>query len=236
MKIEYAREVRILEQLNSRDLGVLIPKITLTDERLDYLVYDGVEGETLDLVIKRLDEDTKRDIGRKIGEFLKVLHSINIQDVRDFPVREEIMQFQAKYKLSLPVIGQEFTEEQRSVLERFYLSELPEALKGLGEKPTLCHGDLGLWNMVYTPDGDLGIIDFGDIGFYDTSKDFIGLSDPAMQKAALEAYGYDENLVEKIKIRQKALPILDIPYFSGKNNTEGLENTLKKLREKFNFN
>ena len=40
----------------------------------------------------------------------------------------------------------------------------------------LCHGDLGLWNIILNKK-QIGIIDFGDVGYYDSSIDFSGIGD-----------------------------------------------------------
>lgn len=69
----------------------------------------------------------------------------------------------------------------------------------------MCHGDLGYWNMVLREDGGIGVIDFGDIGHYDRSKDFIGFEDAEALDEALKVYGDSELLRQKVAIRQKVL-------------------------------
>ena len=52
-----------------------------------------------------------------------------------------------------------------------------------------------------------------------------------MLDAVLSQYGDNKTLREKIVLRKQLLPILDLPYFIGKNNQEGIEKTIVRIRE-----
>jgi hypothetical protein len=103
-------------------------------------------------------------------------------------------------------------------------------MKALGGEMRLCHVDLGPWNIIVTPRNEVGIIDFGDIGYQDPSTDFAGLGDDIVRGAAFEAYNADDCLRRKAKLRTKAFPVLDIPFYLGKNNAAGVEACIAGLR------
>jgi hypothetical protein len=78
----------------------------------------------------------------------------------------------------------------------------------------------------------LGVVDFGDAGYYDRSKDFVGLEHADLLDAALCVYGDDSVLREKIAARQVALPVIELPFYIGKHDDAGLRRTLTRLRER----
>ena len=92
---------------------------------------------------------------------------------------------------------------------------------------------MGFWNIIYSPSGNIGIIDFGDVSYCDFSRDFIGLSDPTILESALITYGEDSKLREKIILRMKSIPILELPFFLEKKDRVGINKTLKKIEDSF---
>jgi hypothetical protein len=74
-----------------------------------------------------------------------------------------------------------------------------------------------------SPTAEVGVIDFGDVGYQDGSKDFSGFGDDAILAVAFDSYGADAVLREKAYLRIKAFPILDIPFYLGKQNQAGVD-------------
>ena len=74
------------------------------------------------------------------------------------------------------------------------------------------------------------MIDFGDLGIVDRSKDFIGFEDPVMLSAALDAHGASAQLREKVAVRSLALPALDLPFYLGKGDAAGVAHCIDRLR------
>lgn len=146
-------------------------------------------------------------------------------------LEQEIAEFQEKYRLGLPELKRHFTETEQATIEQMVFDIYPQKVIGLKMEQALCHGDLGYWNIIYGENHQVGIIDFGDLGYYDRSKDFIGVNEQKMLDAALSQYGDNDILREKIGLRQQILPILDLPYFIGKSNQEGIEKTIVRIRE-----
>ena len=123
----------------------------------------------------------------------------------------------------------QLTQDEFKAARYFFFEVLPSELRRLGHDPKLCHGDLGPWNVVVTPDNELGIIDFGDVGYWDASKDLCG-RDQGLLAAARDAYGADENLRAKATVRDRAFPVLDMPFYMGKSDPAGVGMCLAETR------
>lgn len=230
VKKEYEQEIAVLKLLEQIKATIQVPKIRWTDANNDYLGYEGIIGQAFDQVAPTTDTAIKQTIGHAIGEFLKQLHALNLDNARTMTIQDEIKEFQYKYGLGLAVIKRDFSEEEQTKLETLIYEEMPTELERLGEEMALCHGDLGYWNMILTEAESVGIIDFGDIGYYDKSKDFIGLEGKEALNEALKVYGDNEILRQKIAIRQKVLSILDLPFFIGKKDEKGIVKTVTKIK------
>jgi aminoglycoside phosphotransferase (APT) family kinase protein len=230
VKKEYEQEIKILGLLERVNSHVQIPKIRWTHPQNNYIGYEGIIGHiTLDQA-GPLDLATKKRIGQDLGTFLRQLHSLDLSGGLGMTVQREIEQFQTKYHLGLPSIAQHFTPEVQDRLKQLVQIDMPNELRRLGADRVVCHGDLGYWNIILTADRSIGIIDFGDVGYYDKSKDFIGLEDAEMLDAALTVYGDNQALREKIAVRQKVLPLLDLAYYTEQHDQKGIVKTLGKLK------
>lgn len=239
VKQEYALECAAYRLMKQADLAslasVCLPELRAVGTDFAYLAYAGVVGQTLDQQIKTraLDDTQKKRLGQHIGLFLKQLHGLSLTSCPEEDPRQEVRVLHEKYQLGLDYLKAHLSAPELEHLDDLVQHTLPKGLQDLGYERVLSHGDLGFWNMVYqeTPTGPgLGIIDFGDIGYYDASRDFVGLSEPLMLEAALAVYGDTPHLRAKITRRQKILPILELPYHLGKGNRDEALQTLQRLR------
>jgi aminoglycoside phosphotransferase (APT) family kinase protein len=230
VKLEYACEVCALRLLETITSAVQVPRLLWSHPDNDYLGYEGIVGRQFAQVSASTDSGARKAIGRAIGAFLTQFHALTLDGASAMTLPAEIEEFQSKYKLGLPVISRDFTTREQGALETLIEEDLPRELLRCGDDPMLCHGDLGLWNMILKADGRIGIIDFGDAGYYDRSKDFMGLRDPDLLDAALDAYGDSDSLRRKISLRQKILYILDLPFFIGKGDEDGIGKTVAAIK------
>jgi aminoglycoside phosphotransferase len=194
------------------------------------LGYEGIVGVEFDSVSGTITPDHQRAVGHSIGIFLKQLHQLDLKEPHVMTVDDEIAQFQAKYEASLSVIRQEFSKDEQAKVSAFIYNDMPENMRQLGSDSALCHGDLGYWNIILKADGKIGIIDFGDVGYYDRAKDFCGLQDATMLNAAIEAYGDSELLRQRIAIRQKAIPFLELQYYAENNDADKTQETVATIK------
>lgn len=230
VKEEYRREIHLLRELEACDLPVLTPRILWTSPDQAYMGYAGIVGDAFDLRAPGATAAQRIAIGEQIGTFLKALHTLRPADAFAMSLDEELAEFHYKYGLGAATLAHALTAAERQQLDALVLREIPAALRRLGEDPVFCHGDLGYWNMILTDDGRLGIIDFGDSGLYDRAKDFSALEDADLRESALRAYGADEMLYERIALRRRLLPVVDLPFYVAKQNEAGIAKTVERIR------
>lgn len=225
---EYTREIAAYEV--ARDVGgVLVPEVKWRHADNDYLGYKGIVGETLDKAIPRLTPAERRATGARLGAFLKKFHR---RSCASAPVRspeEEFAERAQRFERGLPVLERHFSAEEIDRIRHLILAEYPRTMGALGFTPGLCHGDLGYWNIIFCANGDLGLIDFGDIAYCDTSHDFAGMDDPDLLAGALDAYDGDVSR-EKISLRMMVLPILELPFFAERGEHAEIENAVARIR------
>lgn len=236
VKQEYARECALYRHLQSYDFpSVQLPQLWAVGFNYNYLAYTGIVGETLDVGLERqvFDRSQKQYLGQQLGLFLKAFHGLALATCIEETPRQEIDVLQEKYLLGLPYLKKHLQGIELQMLEKYVTQVFGEKMQTLGYERALCHGDLGFWNMVYgqRPEAlTLGIIDFGDVCYGDASRDFVGLSDPVIRDAALEVYGETPQRRERVLLRQKMLPVLELPYYLGKQNQAGINQTCSRIR------
>jgi len=230
---EYMKEIQIYYLLNDINIGVDIPQVRWQDSELRYFGYAGIPGVTLDICLQELTTETKVKIGKILGFFLRKLHTLDLKDANTYNLKDEIIEFQEIFRKGENEIQTAFTKKKFLKIKNFVFQEFPEKVLELGLSKALCHSDLGFWNIIYSPSGNIGIIDFGDVSYCDFSRDFIGLSDPTILESALITYGEDSKLREKIILRMKSIPILELPFFLEKKDRVVINKTLKRIEDSF---
>ena len=226
----YAKEIAALVLLGTVETNVITQQFKRFDPSNRYFSYQGIIGTQLSELLESLEVDEKERIGGQIGSFLKQFHGLDMDNVPTVTATDEVEEYKDKYRLSLPVIKSEFSPEEQSTIAALFLELLPAEMARLGDDIRLCHGDLGSYNIIIGEDGSVGIIDFGNVGYYDQSKDFIDFGDNAILNAAFEAYGDTALLRAKTAIRMAALPAIDLVYYTSKKDNQGINATVGKLR------
>jgi len=232
VRVEYQHEEEIFCLLKTTRFEVDLPRIRYVHDDYNFIVLDGIEGNDFSTVAAELTQAELRGIGKSIGEFLKVLHALDVPNTQHTTIEEELDEYQEKYRLGLPAYQERLTFGEQARLRWLMEERLPARVHELGSDLVFSHGDLGYWNVILESDGRIGVVDFGDAGYWDRSKDFLGLEDAELLDAALRVYGDDPTLRDKIEIRQRALPVIDLPFYIGKHDDEGLASTLARLRER----
>lgn len=225
----YDCEIAILRELAGGDGRVVVPTVEWVGPDQSYVGYRGIVGRQLGRVGAPIPVAEQRRIGRDLGAFLTTLHAADPNGFGVVSVDDEIGQFARKFEASRDAIESEFTRSEWNRLVEFFSVRLPETMRALGSDPRVCHGDLGPYNLILGDDGRIGVIDFGDVGVFDSAKDFIGL-DAVMRDAALDAYGGSDVLRAKVEIRGMALPALDLPFYLGKGDAVGVAGCIERLR------
>jgi aminoglycoside phosphotransferase (APT) family kinase protein len=205
----YAREIAALGLLGSIESDVVTQQFRHLDTENRYFSYRGILGTQLSELLETLDPNEKERIGNQIGSFLQQLHTLQMDGAPIVTPTDEIEEYKDKYRLLQPTLATEFSREEQSRIATLFMELMPAEITRLGGVICLSHGDLGSYNVIIGKDGTVGVIDFGNIGYYDQSKDFIDFGDDTVLGAAFEAYGDSPLLQAKTAIRMLALPAID---------------------------
>ena len=229
----YKYEITALKCLQKLDTAVVTQKIIWVHPKNEYFGYEGLQGKPLGEIINYLSAKEKTAIGINIGSFLKQLHKIKLTDARKITINNEIEQIQDWYKSSINVVKKSFTTTQQQKLNTLVYIEWPAMLKKLGSDPVFSHGDLDLKNIIYNTSVSVGVIDFGDVAYYDRSKDFLELSNSKIvYNNALRVYGYNDSIFKsKVAIRHNMIQIINLGFYSGKNDQKNMLITVNYIKK-----
>lgn len=231
VKEDYAREVQTHGLLSTINAPVSFPELCWYDDNLEYLGYRGVRGSDLDEIIMDLTTPQKEVIGRSLGDFLRNFHQIYSETENVILPEREVTETQENFLIRAGEITQMFSTAEYEIIELFICEKYPNQMLGFSFDKVLCHGDLGFWNIIYRGKGKVGVIDFGDTGYYDRSIDFAGMCDEIILESALKAYGVaDEELRKKVALRMLLMPIVDLPFYLNRGDQLQIEETIDRIR------
>lgn len=227
---ELEHEIDILKLIKEHEFDVNIPLINWIGEGNAYIGFYGMTGKSMTTeAVNNLSKEQKRKIGADVGAFLKKLHAIDYKGESPSDENSVNEWFLESFHKRKRTLKKYFNKEELGFIEELVTS-LPQKSAKLGIEQVFCHGDLGYNNILLTDDFEVGIIDFGDAGNLDKSYDFIGLEDDAMLGAAILAYGGDNILREKVKIRRQLLPLMEMLFFIDRKEKEEIEKCAEKMR------
>ena len=232
---EYKNEVRVYKFLEKKSFEVKLPVVKFEDANLRYFGYEGIVGQTLDKYIDNLSEKEKIIIGKRLSGFLKILHESNLENINFFDISHEEKEFFEKFSISEEFLKASLKPEIFSAIEFFLEKKIKNEFEKLKSNIKLCHGDLGLWNIILNKN-HIGVIDFGDVGYYDSSIDFSGIGDLYMYNSLVKHYECDESMLKKINLRKIIIPILEIPYYLEQDNKKQLQKNLSQINNLFSSN
>ena len=233
---ECKHEIAALKLLKAQTFSLCVPVLNWTSEDNSYFGFYGAPGKPLREVIDGLSDGQKAEIGTQIGEFLWQLHGIKTcGDIKALTLEEQALEYQNWYKKGRNLINGYFNATELNVIDGFFAYEVPESMVGAGEL-VFCHGDLDYNNTLIDSENNVGIIDFGDAGLYDSSQDFRGMDDEILLESMMKAYGNDKVISESAsKTTSKMIDVLNLIYYIENNLTDGvdsIENFLKRVRLK----
>lgn len=228
----YKYEIAAIKSLADMHTRTVQPKILWEHPEDAYFGYEGVSGSPLSELIGSLDVTQKQAIGQALGDFLKQFHAVKLPGARTVSLGDESKQIQRWYEDYRPTIIQHFTDNEQKRLHKLVYEIWPAKLLELSSDPVLSHGDLHFENILYGQNGAVGIIDFGDVAYYDRSKDFLELdNDQLVFKPLLKVYGYDDpRLMEKIAVRQNMIQVINLGFHAGKGDSANTEITVNKIK------
>lgn len=225
-------EIEVMKLLKSEEFCLNIPQINWCGQNNEYIGFHGVYGKALQPeMINTFTIKQKESLGKQIGLFLKQLHQLQGQVHPIFGTdAEQIKEYQSNLIKAENVFKEFFTESEMKSIMLLFMETAPKRLNELGQDLVFCHGDFGYNNILIDQNFSVGVIDFGDAGLSDRSKDFVDLDDDIVLKSALDAYGGDDILLEKILIWQKLLPIFLMLFYIDRKENDGIVECVSKIK------
>lgn len=209
--VDYKTEIDNLNYINLLDLGISLQKVAFTSQTNEYLGVYGVLGSSLERLT--LNQKEQKQVGEKLGKFLKKLHSVTNHTGKPCLPKDEIEAWQSRVKFIDDFLTQTFSKEEKQIIDKLMFDYLPNKLNKLGEKLVFSHGDLGDGNIFVDENEDVGVIDFNESGLLDEAADFMDVSSDVIRDSMLLAYGADETLKEKVELRRDIRPLIVLkPY------------------------
>lgn len=230
---ECKHEVAALKLIKEQNFSLNVPVLNWTTEDNSYFGFYGVEGKPLGTVIDELSHQQKIEIGTQLGKFLKQLHSIKAdENIQTQTIEEQAKEYQDWYRKDRNLLKDFFSESELKKIDDFFTYEVPKCMTGTGEL-VFCHGDLDYNNTLINSENCVGVIDFGDVKLYDRSQDFRGMDDEVIRDAMISAYGGGEVISKAAAIAtSKMIDVLNMLYCIDQNDLDGINNFLKRIREK----
>lgn len=142
-----------------------------------YMLLTWVEGKDLEEVLAVLPESRQYELGREAGKILKKIHSIEVleKDIpKDTKKNKKLWQLSRYEESQVRIAGDEeaiaFVKQNIDLMWK--------------ENPVYMHGDFHPGNLIYTIDGNIGVIDFNrwEVG------------DPYEEFYKLESFGVEHSI------------------------------------------
>lgn len=234
IQARYKYEIAAIKFIADIETDVIAQKILWKHPANEYFGYEGVKGTAVSEIIGQLTKGQKEKIGNSIGGFLKQFHKLHLPGARTMTIEDEAKQIERWYENCQGALSEWFSDHEQKQLHNLVYDIWPERLRELGSEMVLSHGDLHFENILYGHDGTVGIIDFGDVAYYDRSKDFLELEgDEDIFKAVLGRYGHHDNdLKNKIAVRQAMIQIINLGFHTGKKDKGNIKLTVDKIKAK----
>ena len=137
-------------------------------EEHTYMLLTWVEGEDLEEALPKLSKEEQYELGRSAGHILRQIHSIPVEAC-DVPKQtkkaKKLLQLE-RYEQSAVRIANDETAIQyvKTNIDKLWL-----------EPPVYLHGDFHPGNLIFTPDKNLGVIDFNRWEVGDPYEEFYKL-------------------------------------------------------------
>ena len=226
-EVKYEPEIKALEFVNSLNLGINTQKVGWVSPDDSYLGIYGVVGQSLDT----LPNPDYQSIGSQLASVLHKLHQAHPEDAEVFTLDKELAAWQERYQKSHDKFLDYFSEEEITRLDEFVFETIPAKLKELGENIVYSHGDLGDGNIFVDDDGRVGIIDFSEMCYFDEAGDFMDVSSEELRSAMLDAYGADNTLREKVRLRVLVRPLIVFGDYARRGDTKKVEQLVAKIKK-----
>ena len=196
--VNYESEATFLNLISTMTLPINTQKLEWIAEDKRCIAQLGVKGTPLSK-LDNLTTKQKQSIGMQLGEFLKQLHSLEI-NFSGQSLNDELLEYKTIYDDCADFFARHFSKEERETLDYLMYTYLPTMRKNLGENLVFSHADIFEPNIFLDDSGKVGIIDCGNAGYFDEAADFC-ISDETLRGFILDYYGANETLRKKVEAK-----------------------------------
>lgn len=180
-------EFDLMQKLAGQGLPLAEPLEFWTDGEAVYTLLEWLEGQDLQDVTSSLSEQELYDLGRQSGDFLRMLHTLPIdQSLRDW---DAFYQSKIDSKIALYQASQHSYDKGQEMLDFIQANR-----HLIGTRPIAYqHGDFHTGNFLLGADGQLKVLDFDRQDIGDPWEEFNRLIftaalSPAFARGQLDAY------------------------------------------------
>lgn len=243
---DYIREKRILDFLKGNlKTNIKIPVIEYFSNASDIAImgYKVINGTFLSpTVYKKMNDIQKRKLIQAISDFLKKLHSLNVEEIAQYTTDnrdgciDDLELLKAKVYSKLDKKEIDFIED---IFNRILNNK-----KIFNGNKCLCHNDFSCNHILLNDNYELvGIIDFGDACITDEYCDFLYLLEESDEEIGrdfgieiLKSYDLKniETALEYADLKEEYYPIETILCGIKNNSKELFDKGLELLEEKAN--
>lgn len=133
-----------------------------------YLMLTWIDGEDLEVALPKLNEDLQYELGQEAGDILRKIHNLKVLD-------DQIPAYTKIHKKKKQL--QKYLESDvRIPGDEAVITFIQDNLELIGsEPPAYLHGDFHPGNLILTPKGELGVIDFDRWEIGDPYEEFYKL-------------------------------------------------------------
>jgi len=196
--VNYESEAAFLNLISTMTLPINTQKLKWIAEDNRCITLLGVKGTPLSK-LENLTTQQKQSIGKQIGEFLKLLHSLKI-DFSGQSLCDELFSYKTAYDDCVDFFVRHFSKGERDALDYLMYTYLPTMRKNLGENLVFSHADIFEPNIFLDDSGKVGITDCGNAGYFEEAADFC-VEDEALRGFILDYYGASETLRKKVEAK-----------------------------------
>ncbi|MHA1441912.1 MAG: aminoglycoside phosphotransferase family protein [Candidatus Heimdallarchaeota archaeon] len=192
-KVRNIRETVACKLLAKKD--IIVPQILYVDDEILIETFlDGTLVEQIDFT-----KVPRYEVYFKTGEALKKIHSIRTTNFGMITDESLVGEFSSQIEYLESSSGEELRNlEETPFYSRKDVNQVMEYFESnksilKNSSSVLLHADCCDSNLIYTPEGEIGVIDFGDLStgnpMYDITKVYIDhIGDGAFQ-ACIDGYG-----------------------------------------------
>jgi len=175
-KKEFARKKAEYEMMERvYNIGVLTPQPLrfglCGNGKYVYSLFGWIDGKDAETAMAHMNEQERYALGTKAGELLRRIHTLPAPEGAE----PGDIRFRREVTMCIDLYNEHHLQSENGKKVIQFLRDKQNVLHSRPQ--TFCHGDFQIENLIVTPGGDVGAIDFNccNLGYGDPWREFIHL-------------------------------------------------------------